>query len=330
MSAPRPNHLDRRRFLLSVAGLAALAALPACASSDQPRAAGATSATGGDFPRTVRHDLGETTVGSVPQRIVCGTDGGELCSLLALGARPVGYGQRNDPPRPWLGDLSDGIDSYDLSVGDTNFERLAAWDPDLVLVQNGFATPDNLALYEQIAPAVVTSFIDWRVNLRQVAEAVGLEDRARELEAETDAAVVAVRERLPASAQGLRVNAVAAYDDGTVQRLNDQSPLGKVAADLGLAPLPAQEVEGEAVDELSLERLADVDADLLLLLHFSADGDGMGTLRQNGLFQRLEAVRRGAVVDLTEDESQQAYFDSVLTVQPNAALLERLVRQVAG
>lgn len=67
-----------------------------------------------------------------------------------------------------------------------------------------------------------------------------------------------------------------------------------------------------------------VDGDLLVLLHFG-EGDGAPDLRKKAVFTGLDVVKAGKVVDLTEDESQQLYFDSVLTVEPNAALLERLV-----
>jgi hypothetical protein len=103
----------------------------------------------------------------------------------------------------------------------------------------------------------------------------------------------AAQQRLGAKAAGFKLGAIAAFDDGSVYVLNDQSPAGKIAGALGLAPLPTQQTKGEAVDLISTEQLA--------------------------------AVKGGNVVDLTEDESQQLHFDSVLTVGPNAALLERLV-----
>ena len=320
--------LDRRTFLLSSL---ALLATSACGADARPAATPSTGAapSEGSYPRTVEHELGSTTLEAAPRRVVCGTDGGELCSLLALGVRPVGYGLRQDPTPSWLTGLVDGLDSYDLSGGETNFERIAAWAPDLVLVQRGFATPETLPRFTDIAPTVATSFADWRTNLRQVGQAVGLEERAGELAAEKDALVAEARTALPASAAGLRLNAIAAFDDGSIYVLNEQSPAGKLAAALGLAPLPGQATEGEVVDLLSAEQLSAVDGDLLLLLHFG-DGDGMPALQEKSVYQDLAVVQAGNVVDLTEDESDAIYFDSVLTVEPNLALLERLVGAAAG
>ena len=318
--------LDRRRFLLSSAGLAALGALTACGAGEQATPAAATPPTDAAYPRAVPHELGSTDLAARPQRVVCGTDGGELCSLLALGVRPVGFGQRNDPLRPWVRDLAAGIDSYDLSGGESSFERLAAWAPDLLLVQKGFATEETLPRFARIAPTVATSFVDWRDNLRQVARAVGQDERATTLEREKDAVVAEAAGRLTV-AKGKRLRALAAFSDGSVYALNGSSPLGKIAAALGLAPLPPARTAGEAVDQLSLEQLAQADGDLLLLLRFGGDGDGTDALKQRAVFQQLRAVRAGKVVEVGEDDANALYFDSVLTVEPNTRYLERVVSQ---
>lgn len=314
--------LDRRSFLRSTAGLTALSLLAACGGDE--KAAPTASGQDGGFPATVRHELGSTEIPARPQRIVCGTDGGELCSLLALGIEPVGFGQRNDPLRPWLRDLATGIDSYDLSGGETNFEQLASWAPDLLLVQKGFATEETLSRFSQLAPTVATSFVDWRQNLRQVAAAVGESERATALEQEKDAFVAEAADRV-AAAKGKRVRALAAFSDGSVYQLNDASPLGKLAAALGLAPLPAAKTEGEAVDQLSLEQLSQADGDLLLLLRFGGDGDGTDALKERAVFGQLAAVRAGRVVEVGEDDANALYFDAVLTVEPNTRYLERTV-----
>ena len=319
--------LTRRRLLLSAAGLAALGALPACGSD--PASGVQPAARDDGFPVTVEHELGETRLESAPQRVVCATDGGELCSLLALGVTPVGFGQRNDPLRPWVRELAEGIDSYDLSGGETSYERLAAWAPDLLLAQSGFATDETLPRFTEIAPTVATSFIDWRDNLRQVATAVGRTDRADELEQEADAAVADAAAALPERATGLRLRAITAFSDGSVYQLNDASPLGKIAAAMGLPPLPAAQAAGQAVDVLSLEQLTVLDGDLLLLLVFGGDGDGTAALRERSVFSALDVVRAGRVVEVSEDDAHALYFDSVLTVEPNAQYLLRTLTAAA-
>ena len=236
---------------------------------------------------------------------------------------------RNDPTQPLLAGLVDGLDSYDLSSGETSYERLVAWSPDLLLVQEGFATPETLPRFSEIAPTVATSFISWRESLRQVAESVGLDERAAELQAEKEAYVAAAAARLPAAARGLRVHALAAFTDGSVYRLNDASPLGRIAADLGLAPLPAAATPVEAVDALSLEQLAEADGDLLLLMDFG-DGTDLPQLLARGVYQQLEVVRAGRVVTVAPDDANALYFDAVLTVEPNTDYLERVATEAVA
>jgi iron complex transport system substrate-binding protein len=314
--------VSRRSLLLSAVSAALLSG---CGGQAQPVDAGSAGSSAGpaqrSFPRTVKHELGEAQITAAPQRVVACTDGGELCSLVALGVRPVGFGQRNKPLRPWLQGKVDGIETYDLAGGETSFEQLAVWRPDLLLVQNGFATADNLSKFNAIAPTVVTSFVDWRTNLRQVGEAVGLADDAVRLEKVADDEVATAKTRF-AEFAGLKIRAVTAFDDGTVYLLNDQSPLGKLAPALGLAPFPTHRTKGEAVDTVSLEQLNLVDGDVLLVQHFGP-GDGSAALKQREVFKRLPVVSTGKVVDLSEDESHASYFDSVLTIPLNVAMLEK-------
>nr|WP_281373089.1 ABC transporter substrate-binding protein [Kineococcus aurantiacus] len=220
--------------------------------------------------------------------------------------------------------MARGVPSYPLAE-ETNFEQLAGWAPDLVLVQRGFADTGNLATYSAVAPTVVTSFIDWRTNLEQVGRAVGREQEAAERTVATDAAVAETAAALTARARALTVRTVAAFDDGSLYVLNDQSPAGRVAAAMGLPGLPAATTDGEAVEVLSAEQLVQLESDLLVLLDFGAGRAATDALRAREAFQQLEVVRAGHVVELDEEQSNQLYFDSVLTVEPNAALLARLV-----
>lgn len=329
---PRPTGQLPRRAVLA-AGAALL--LAACGGRDDTAPAAADpSGPDGAFPRTVRHELGETTVPTRPSRVVAATDGAELASLLALGIRPVGFGQRTDPLDPWtseaLAGLGGDVATYDLSGGETSFEQLAAWRPDLLLVQEGFATDETLGRFSGIAPTVATSFIDWRTSLRQVADAVGRPQDGERLVTDTDAATAAARARL-AAPSGRRLAMVASFPTGEDYVLNAASPVGKLAAELGLAPFPAAGTEGEAVNQVSAELLGEqlADADTVAVLVFEEGDDPLARLLARPLVARVPAVAAGRVTALSVPESNAAYFDSVLTVARNVALLERLARNPA-
>ena len=99
------------------------------ASSTPPD--GSSGAADGTFPRDVVHEVGSTTIGVKPSRVVAVTDGGELASLLALGVRPVGFGQRNDPLEPWIAEAlgdSAGVETYMLDSGHLPVGRTGGYD----------------------------------------------------------------------------------------------------------------------------------------------------------------------------------------------------------
>jgi iron complex transport system substrate-binding protein len=326
--------LDRRALLRWGALMTTVPVITACAGDDGSTGGGSTAnapaGSAAEFPRTVAHELGETNLERLPERIVCGTDGAELCSLLALGLTPIGYGQREDPPAGWFEGRTEGLDSYDLSSGETSYEALAAWAPDVILVQVGFATEETMARFTDVAPTVATSFIDWRDNLRQVAQAVGRDAEAEELEKATDAAVAeradALREEL-GDLSDFTVRAVASFTDGSVYSFNADSPLGKLCEALGLASLPPAGTPGEAIDQISREQLDLLDGDLLLVMSFDDGPNGNAGLADSGLWKRLDVVRDGGVVQVGPAEANALYFDAIFTVEPNAETIDRLVRE---
>lgn len=321
---------SRRRFLAGV-GVVAVAATvsPACGSDDDARTDSADSA-GDGFPRTVEHAAGSTLIERAPQRIVAATDGAELAALLALGLSPVGFGQRNDPLTPWIEQAGGGaadIERYELA-GEPNFEVLSGWRPDVIVGQYGFVTEDTIDAYSAIAPTVSTSFVGWRTSLRQVAAAVGADDRAEELIAELGADIAATGERLAGASVQMRW--MFGYPDYLGQ-LNDQSPIGALLTEMGLTTLPAQVAAGEAADQIFPERLGDVlaDADAVVILDFEDPaGDGSASLDEQPLYANSPAVSAGRVVELGVEESNAAYFDSVLTVRRNLALIERVIGEL--
>ena len=83
------------------------------------------------------------------------------------------------------------------------------------------------------------------------------------------------------------------------------------------------------MDELPLEQIESLDADVLFVQRFEQDSTPYETLSQLELFKQLPATRAGRVVLLDENESHASYFDSVLTVPLNLDMLERRLRDVA-
>ncbi|RJK97548.1 ABC transporter substrate-binding protein [Vallicoccus soli] len=322
-----PSSLPRRTVL--AAGAALL--VGACSQEQAGRRTTGGRAAGGAFPRTVEHERGATEVPAAPRRVVAVTDGAELASLLALGVRPVGFGQRTDPLQPWtqegLGQVGGQVPTYDLSSGEVDLEQLAAWRPDLLLVQDGFDADGMFERLSALAPTVTTSFIDWRRSVRQVADAVGRPEDGGRLVSRTEAVARSARGRL-SPYRGARLAMVVSFASGEDFLLNAASPVGKLAPALGLAPFPASRTPGEAVEQVSAELLGDAleGADLVAVLAFEDGDPALARVVERPELAGVPAVAAGRVAALSVEESNGAYFDSVLTVPRNVALLERLAR----
>lgn len=311
---------SRRRFLT---GVAAAGLLTGCGTASPTAATGSTAP---GFPRTVRHEAGDTVVPRPPTRILSLTDGAELGAMLSLGIVPFAYGQRNDPLLPWIaaaGGEDPAIDRFPLDSPEVNFEQLAAMRPEVILGQYGFVTEDNIATYQAIAPTVATSFIDWRESLRQVSEATATEDRARTVVDDLDARIAAATQRLTALA-GIRVAILSVFEGNEIYALNAASPAGEILARLGAAPLPAPQADGEAADLVSAELVGSVlECDVALIQIYDGDRAGYDSARAAGIFDSITAFRDGRVVELSSDDSQALYFSSVLTILWCVDVLER-------
>ncbi|VEI13446.1 siderophore ABC transporter substrate-binding protein [Trueperella bialowiezensis] len=180
-----------RKALAAVAGLALL--LSGCSSnSDKPAEGNETTAPAeatteaADFPRTVKHASGETTIEAQPERIVV-MDMAALDTLDALGAgdKVVGTVTSNLPT--WLAD-DDGINYSNVeSVGslkEPDMEAIAKLDPDLVVLGARSAK-----LYPEFEKSFTTidATHSWDVDnysetvpdqIKMIGEAVGADEAA--------------------------------------------------------------------------------------------------------------------------------------------------------
>ena len=304
-----PARPSRREFLFGAAGLLALA----------PYGCGTNAGTGskdggGAFPRDVRHELGSAEVAALPRKIVSATGLAELDSLLALGVKPLAAGRFPTGWNPWAEE--EGLSGVEpLAVEpEVNIEEVAAQGPDLILGQTGRVSEDNFPKLSEIAPTVATSFEDWRLNVRQVADSLGRAEDGEKLVERTDADVAAAGERLSRH-RDLRVS-VFTYFPGEPALLTDDSFCGDVMRQMGLKRPPSQtnQKAPEGYKPISEESVDLIDGDVILGLDFADNAEALDDFERSELFGRLGGVEAGRYFRLNPDESLTMYFASVLTV----------------
>lgn len=292
----------RSRLLLPLVLTVALAACGDDAAPDtaDAPAASASVAAEASNPVTVEHRYGTTTLEAAPERIVSldtqwtdvlvALDG----PLVGAALDPVSEGGRY----PWQDDIP--ADVEDIPTSDAlPYEAVAALEPDLIVIT--WALTDEAA-YEQLSeiaptiPLLGDEEVDAWQDIAEVAgevlgrpdDAAALVDAAGQRSADVLAELPALEGKTYALANyvpGDAIYVVADPDDGA----------GIFFGQLGLQIDPdllaiADGAAGRA--ELSLERIDELDADLLVLLTNGAAPEEIPG------YAGLPAVQSGAVAIL--------------------------------
>jgi len=250
----------------------------------------------GLFPRTVVHYVGKTTISHRPLRVAV-LSTGQNDGLLTLGLVPVGT-TRDDQGNLYAPYLFQGFApqltemqrTADLGVRSApDLEVLAALRPDLILVNKAMLTPQMQALYQRIAPTVVTrgNGVNWKIDFLLLADALGRTDMARAWLAHYHADAVTLTRHWPAgsapSVSFVQANAVRNRIMGV------RSFTGSIAEDVGLQRPPSQRFNGNSQD-ISAELLDQADADWIF---YAARDKSLPGLTGSPLWSRLRGVARG-------------------------------------
>jgi iron complex transport system substrate-binding protein len=294
------SHLPaaRRRPLLATATVTAVAlALSACGGDEE--ATSTASATDAAAEASVSTLYGDVTLPAEPGRVITLAENA-LDVALSVGVTPVGTtaSRGGDKAPAYLGDEAAGIPVV-ATVSEPNLEAILAAEPDVILAAAGLEQAQYDAL-AAIAPTVVPEAPergDWQAPLHTYAEALGADDELTEdLDAIADRAAALEQEgALDGSAAVLRWMA-----NGPVL-MNSTNMPGSLLTAAGATSLPAADDLGQRPhsDPLSLENLAQVDADRLFLAAFGADGSGaLEAARTQPAFTRLTAVAGGTATEV--------------------------------
>ncbi|MEM8619525.1 MAG: iron-siderophore ABC transporter substrate-binding protein [Actinomycetota bacterium] len=235
------------------------------------------------------------------ERIVV-SDQAILDAALALGL-PVagipGFADRQTIP-DYLVALADGVEVLPDRT-DLNFEQLAAFDPDLLLINpktlDEVGGPELLQEIADVAEVDVVTTRPWRDSLRDVGAAVGQTAVAEQRIADTDAKIETARSTLTAEQLATEVSVIRCFGDSCRYLPGGTSFSGQVLDELGVArpDLQASDAEGRAFVEVSPERVDLLDGDLILLFGTDAD-DSLAALQSNPLWSQLDAVQNDRVV----------------------------------
>jgi iron complex transport system substrate-binding protein len=300
--------MDRLLRALAATALAA-ATLSACSTGstvakDEPRIEDGTSAEAGAFPVTIEHAFGETTIEEEPTRVAT-LGWSDQDAVLSLGVAPVGatkltWGGNDAGSSDWFDAEVEGLGAdapvrYDDADG-APVEEIAKLAPDLILATNSGITEKEYDRLSKIAPVVAYPeapwTTPWQTQLRLVGQALGRSDLAEEVTEETEAEIASAREQYP---QLRGASLVFAYltttDLSTIGVYAPQDPRVSLMNDFGLVNAPVvDEVvgRGQFYGNLSAERAADLESDVLLT--YAENADDVRTYADDPLLGRIPAI----------------------------------------
>ncbi len=323
-NVPNTVSMSRRRFLeLGGASMAAavLLGIAGCTGGSGDGGGETTS----ERARTIEHKYGSTEVRGTPGRVV--TVGyTDQDPVLALGVTPVAvrewFGEHPSATWPWAQDELGDAEPEVLPAGELNFEQIANLAPDLIVGVSSGMTREEYGTLSEIAPTIVQSdeYVDfgvpWQEQTRVVGRALGRQKRAEELVSKVEARFAEARKAHPEfeGASGVVVGLTSEDESYTPSPYGPQDLRSRFLASLGFEiPDEIAELAGDSFfANLSRERLGLIDTDLLVWVAVQADD--FQAVRNDPIYQRLDAAREGRDVFLEELLAGALSFSTVLSL----------------
>ncbi|MDX8030919.1 iron-siderophore ABC transporter substrate-binding protein [Lentzea sp. BCCO 10_0856] len=276
-----------------------------------------TTSKPGEYPRTVKHAMGETKLEKKPERVIV-LDTGELDNVVALGIKPVGIAYTDGSPTmpSYIGDKG-GTPENVGTTNNLNLEAITKLNPDLILGSQLRAE----ALYPKLSAIAPTVFsvrpgYVWKENFLLNAAALDRQaDAAKMLEDYTKKATEtgdAIEKKL-----GVRPTVTALrFMPGRIRLYAKKSFIGTILIDAKIGqPTPSQ--VDDLAAEVSAEQIGKADGDFIL---YSTYGDPAKTATASvvggPLWTGLNAVKTGKAKPVLDE----TYFLGLGVLAANVVL----------
>lgn len=336
LSVPTPALVALPVVVAALVGCSSSAGASDETASGSVASGNASTGSTDEFPVSIDHAFGETTIEEEPERVVV-LGWSAQDTVYALGLDPVGmpsypYGGGDDGVLPWNDEHFDPEVTTLLDTSDgPPLETIAALQPDVILAPyEGF----DQAVYDSltgIAPTVAYPgepwTTPWREHTLMVGEALGRADEAEQLVAEADAEVARLAAEHP-EFEGLTFAYTSMGPDALYLYL-PTDPRVQLIEDLGFTVAPSVEElgagsAGSFFAQLALEAAPEIRSDVVIGF---ADGLPADEVAALPIYSRVPAIENDAAV-LIDDQAFGAAVSSISVLSLPYAL-EQLVEQLS-
>jgi len=313
-----------RRTLFKSAGKAtavlAAAALTLSACSTGPASstsdASTSSSSSAQFPVTIKHVFGETTIEKQPTRVATVSWVNDDVAI-ALGVVPVGlpkneWGGNGQGSTPWkdaaLKDLGAGFGSdkapvqYSEADG-INFTEIAKLTPDVILAAYSGLTEEDYKKLSEIAPVVAHPELaygtSWQDSTSIIGKALGKDAEATKLIDDTEATIKEKVAKYPqiAGKSFIYGNLEPASAEGVnVYTANDNRP--RFLSEIGMKLASVVEENSKGSKEFfvpwSAEKANELESDIFVT--WVPDAATTESIKSDPLLGQIPAIKNGALV----------------------------------
>lgn len=294
---------SKRSTWLTLLAACSLTLLGACGTNNDSTDSSGSATTSSEIATTFTDAMGnEVTVPENPQRVI----GSYLEDyLVALGVTPVAqWTVGNDSDQAYLQDKLADVPriNYDLP-----YEDVLSFEPDLLLMDsNTMVEGDKYDQYSKIAPTYVVTNgeeVTWRERLTDIAKVLHKEEEAAQVEADYDDLVATTKETYADQIQGKSI-AVLWVVNNSVFMVSETKSSGQLLYhELGFeVPSLVSEISESATADwsaVSLEKLAELDADYLILVNSDKGADFFS----EQVWQNLDTVKNNHLWEFGPESS---------------------------
>lgn len=294
---------SKRSTWLTLLAACSLTLLGACGTNNDSTDSSGSATTSSEIATTFTDATGnEVTVPENPQRVI----GSYLEDyLVALGVTPVAqWTVGNDSDQAYLQDKLADVPriNYDLP-----YEDVLSFEPDLLLMDSSsMVEGDKYEQYSKIAPTYVVTNgeeVTWRERLTDIAKVLHKEEQAAQVEADYDDLVAATKEAYADQIKGKSI-AVLWVVNNSVFMVSETKSSGQLLYhELGFeVPTLVSEISESATADwsaVSLEKLAELDADYLILVNSDKGADFFS----EQVWQNLDAVKNNHLWEFGPESS---------------------------
>ncbi|MFC5401192.1 iron-hydroxamate ABC transporter substrate-binding protein [Cohnella soli] len=249
--------------------------------------------------------------------------------LVALGVKPAGQWTVASGIQEYLQTTLKGIPTipYDLP-----FEAVVSFQPDLLITgSNGAVEGDKYDQYAKIAPTFVLGddiANDWRKALLKIGEVLNKDDEAQKVLDDYEQKASDAKAKIQAAIPGQSAAAIWLVQNSFFI-VSDRLSSGAVLYnDLGF-PVPdiVKEISATGTgnwNPISLEELADIDADHLIVINSDKGTDS--AIMKEPIWQTIKAVKNGNVHEY-DASSSWLYYGPIASAQMIDNVLHDIVKQ---